>query len=111
MRLGLEVCELTDGFFNAASPIEEEGGTPSHFGFMSFGHVETYVDLSVALESKGVFARPFNFWDKEIGCRIRLKLEVLNNLEKSVCVIQRTSSNLGKEEGCQKCERVLVVCK
>lgn len=46
------------------SIVHDEGGTPTHFGFMSFGQVGTYPCFHVALKSIGVFDWPFDFPDK-----------------------------------------------
>ena len=45
--------------------VADEGATPTHFGpFMSFGQVETYMDLPIALKSYDVLTS--RFWgDKE----------------------------------------------
>lgn len=45
--------------------VEDKGATPTHFGFMSFGEIETYTDLPIALKLNDVFDQPFFKGDKE----------------------------------------------
>ena len=80
------------------STVGDEGATPIQYGFMSFGQVGAYADLRLVLKSKSDFHWPFDFLDKEENCRIRPKLESLNDLEKSVCVRQRSTAEVGGEE-------------
>ena len=48
---------------------------------------ETYASLRICLEEKQALEWPFEFWDNKEHCRIRLKMEGLNNVLADVYVL------------------------
>ena len=48
---------------------------------------ETYASLRIRLEEKEALEWPFEFWDNEEHCRIRLKMEGLNDVLVDVYVL------------------------
>lgn len=67
--------------------VEEDGSTPQEVGKIDLVEGETYDGLRLRLEENEVVEWPFQFWDAEDSCRIKVKLERLNKIPPIVYVI------------------------
>jgi hypothetical protein len=67
--------------------VEEDGLTPQEVGKIDLVEGDTYDGLCVRLKENEVVEWPFQFWDVEDSCRIKVKLEQLNKIPPIVYVI------------------------
>ena len=70
-------------------------GIPKFYSKVKVLADETYASLRLRLEEKQALEWPFQFWDKEDCCRIRQKMEGLNDVVADVYVLPLCSEDEG----------------
>ena len=63
---------------------------------------ETYALLRMRLEEKVALDWPFEFWDNKAHCRIRQKMEALNDVVSDVYILP-TEVEVDGQESCKHC--------
>ena len=66
---------------------EHKDADAEYFGKVKVGDGLSYASLRERLEAAKVLDWPFEFWDVEDSCRIRVKIEALNDILEEVHVI------------------------
>ena len=67
--------------------MEGDFGIPKFYSKVKVFENETYASLRLRLEEKTVLEWPFEIWDNEDRCRIRQKMEALNDVVGDISVM------------------------
>jgi hypothetical protein len=82
--------------------LENESCEPVFEGPIGCCEGDTCRDLRSRLESTGIINWPFQFWDSDQKCRIKMKLERLNHIEDRIYVVRRDEEGTDAETGKRK---------
>ena len=83
--------------------MEGDFGIPKFYSKVKVFENETYASLRLRLEEKAALEWPFEFWDNEDRCRIRQKMEALNDVVGDIFVLPVRSKG---EEAASKRRRL-----